>query len=141
MLSILGAGSLVGSLTIASIGQWHRGLLLVVGAVITAMGLFLVAAIPIYYAAVGIMILIGLGEGIWWTLIMALTMEHSEDRYRGRVSSILTMSFGLMPLGVLPAGVAAQYLGGQVTVAILAALLTTTSLVFFATQKQLRSLQ
>ena len=141
MLSILGAGSLVGSLTIASMGQRHRGRLLVVGAGATAMGLFLVAAIPIYYAAVAIMILIGLGEGIWWTLTMALTMEHSEDRYRGRVSSILTMSFGLMPLGVLPAGVAAQYLGGQVTVAILAALLTTTSLVFFATQRQLRSLQ
>jgi len=141
MLSVLGAGSLVGSLTIASMGRWHRGQLLVLGAVVSSMALFLVAAIPIYYAAVAIMILIGLGEGIWWTLTMGLTMEHSEDQYRGRVSSILMMTFGLMPLGVLPAGVAAEYLGAQVAVAIMAALLTTTSLVFFVTQRQIRSIQ
>ena len=141
MLSILGAGSLVGSLTIASTGRWRRGQLLAVGAVVTSIGLFLVAAIPIYYAAVAIMLLIGLGEGIWWTLVMALTMDHAEDHYRGRVSAILMMTFGLMPLGVLPAGVAAEYLGAQVAVAIMAGLLTTTSLVFFVTQRQVRSIQ
>ena len=141
MLSILGAGSLVGSLTIASTGRWRRGQLLAVGAVVTSIGLFMVAAIPIYYAAVAIMLLIGLGEGIWWTLVMALTMDHAEDHYRGRVSAILMMTFGLMPLGVLPAGVAAEYLGAQVAVAIMAGLLTTTSLVFFVTQRQVRSIQ
>ena len=141
MLSVIGAGSMAGSLTIASMGRSRRGQLLVLGAIFTSTGFFLVAAIPVYYAAVGIMFLVGLGEGIWWTLITSLTMEHSEDRYRGRVSAVLMMTFGLMPLGVLPAGAAAEYLGGRAAVAIMAALLTAASLVFFATQKQIRSMQ
>ena len=87
------------------------------------------------------MVLLGLGEGTWWTVVMALTMEHSEDRYRGRVSAVMMMTFGLMPLGVLPAGASAEFLGPRMTVTILAALLMAVTLVFVATQKQARSLQ
>ena len=141
MLTALGAGSLMGSLGIAAVGGRWRGQLLIAGAVVTAAGLFLVAAIPVYYAAVAIMVLLGLGEGTWWTVVMALTMEHSEDRYRGRVSAVMMMTFGLMPLGVLPAGASAEFLGPRMTVTILAALLTAVTLVFVATQKQARSLQ
>ena len=141
LLTAIGAGSLVGSLCVASIGARRRGQLLIAGAAATAAGLFLVAAIPVYYAAVAIMVLLGLGEGVWWAVVMALTMEHSEDRYRGRVSSIMMMTFGLMPLGVLPAGAAAQFIGPRITVAILAGLLAAAVLFFTATQKQVRSLQ
>ena len=141
MLTAVGAGSLMGSLGIASVGGRWRGQLLIAGALVTAAGLFLVAAIPVYYAAVAIMVLLGLGEGTWWTVVMALTMERSEDRYRGRVSAIMMMTFGMMPLGVLPAGASAEYLGPRMTVAILAGLLTAASLVFLVTQKQVRSLQ
>ena len=141
MLTALGFGALVGSLYIASKGRWHRGLILILGGIITSLALFLVAAIPFYYAAIAIMILVGLGEGAWWALSMALTMEHTEDRFRGRVSSISMLTFGLMPLGVLPAGVAAEYLGGQVTVAILASLLLTVCLIFLITQKLIREMQ
>ena len=141
LLTAIGAGSLIGSLGVAYIGGRRRGLLLIVGAVATAAGLFLVAAIPVYYAAVAIMVLLGLGEGVWWAVVMALTMEHSEDRYRGRVSSIMMMTFGLMPLGVLPAGAAAEFIGPRMTVAVLAGLLAAAVLVFAATQRQVRSLQ
>ena len=141
LLAAVGAGSLIGSIGIAAIGGRRRGQLLIAGAVATAAGLFLVAAIPVYYAAVAIMVLLGLGEGVWWAVVMALTMEHSEDRYRGRVSSIMMMTFGLMPLGVLPAGAAAEFVGVRITVAVLAGLLTAVTLVFVATQKQIRSLQ
>lgn len=141
LLTAIGAGSLIGSLGVAYIGARRRGLLLIAGAAVTAAGLFLVAAIPVYYAAVAIMVLLGLGEGVWWAVVMALTMEHSEDRYRGRVSSIMMMTFGLMPLGVLPAGAAAEFIGPRITVAVLAGLLAAAVLVFAATQRQVRSLQ
>ena len=54
------------------------------------------------------MVLLGLGEASRWTLSLTLIMERAEDRYRGRVSSIFMMHFGLMPLSVLPAGIAAE---------------------------------
>ncbi len=141
MISVLGAGSLVGSLTIASLGRWHRGLLLILGTFVSALGLALVAAIPVYYAAVGIMVLLGLGEASRWTLTLTLIMERSEDRYRGRVSSVFMMNFGLMPLSVLPAGIAAEYLGGRVTIGIMAALLAIAATVLLITQKRVRDLQ
>ena len=140
MISVLGAGSLVGSLAIASLGRWRRGLLLLLGGLLSALGLGLVAAIPVYYAAVGIMVLLGLGEASRWTLSMTLIMERAEDRYRGRVSSVFMMNFGLMPLSVLPAGIAAEYLGGQVTIGIMAGILAVVTVLFLVTQKQVREL-
>ena len=141
MISVLGAGSLVGALTIASLGRWHRGLLLILGTFVSALGLALVASIPVYYAAVGIMVLMGLGEASRWTLTLTLIMEKAEDRFRGRVSSVFMMNFGLMPLSVLPAGIAAEYLGGRATIGIMAAFLAVAATVILITQKRIRELQ
>ena len=141
MISVLGAGSLVGSLTIASLGRWHRGLLLILGAFVSALGLALVASIPVYYAAVGIMILLGLGEASRWTLTLTLIMERAEDRYRGRVASVFMMNFGLMPLSVLPAAVGAEYLGGRATIGIMAAMLAVAATVLLITQRRIRELE
>jgi MFS family permease len=141
MISVLGAGSLVGSLTIASLGRWHRGLLLILGAFVSALGLALVASIPVYYAAVVIMVLLGLGEASRWTLSLTLIMESAEDRYRGRVSSVFMMNFGLMPLSVLPAGIAAEYLGGRATIGIMAAILAVAATALLITQKRIRELE
>jgi MFS family permease len=141
MISVLGAGSLVGALTIASLGRWHRGMLLILGAFASALGLALVAAIPVYYAAVGIMVLLGLGEASRFTLSLTLIMEKAEARFRGRVSSVFMMNFGLMPLSVLPAGIAAEYLGGQATIGIMAAALAIAAIVILVTQKGVREIQ
>ena len=141
MLGFLGAGALVGSMFVATAGRWHRGLVMIGGGFVTSIGLFLVAGIPIYYAALVIMILVGLGEGVTWALSSTLTMEHTTDKFRGRVSSISMLTMGLMPLGVLPAGYLAEVLGGRITVAILAGTLFVCSLLFLATQKRIRQLQ
>lgn len=141
MISVMGAGSLAGSLAIASLGRWHRGLLLMLGALASALGLALVAAIPIYYAAVGIMVLLGLGEASRWTLSLTLIMERAEERFRGRVSSIYMMNFGLMPLSVLPAGIVAEYLGGRATIGIMSAILAVVMAVLLITQRRIRELE
>ena len=141
MISVLGVGSLAGSLAIASLGRWRRGLLLMVGGLLTALGLGLVAAIPVYFAAVGLMVLLGLGDATRWTLSLTLIMERAEDRYRGRVSSIFMMNFGLMPLSVLPAGAVAEYLGGGTTVAIMAGALAAATIFFLVALKSIRRIE
>ena len=141
MLAFLGAGALIGSMFVATAGRWNRGLVMIGGGFATAIGLFLVAGIPIYYAAVGIMVLVGLGEGLTWALSSTLTMEKTTDKFRGRVSSISMLTMGLMPLGVLPAGYLTEVLGGRITVAILGGLLFLGSLIFLVTQKQIRKMQ
>lgn len=141
LVTIIGLGSLVGSLWVASLGRWKRGFLLIISGFVSAAGLMLVAAIPLYFAAAGFMVILGLGDAARRTLNMALIMEVTEDQYRGRVMSVFMMNFGLMPLGVLPAGIIAQILGGRWAIGLLAMMLFLTSVVILVTQKRLREFQ
>ena len=141
LVAIMGGGSLVGSLVIAALGNWRRGMLLIVGAFASGIALLLIAAFPFYYAAAVIMLLVGLGDSGRRTINMGLIMEVVEDQYRGRVMSVFMMNFGLMPLGMLPAGLAVDYFGGPVAIAILGGLLLAVAATVLATQKQLRAFQ
>ncbi len=138
LVSVMGLGALVGSLFMAQAGRWKRGLLLIATTLLTGVALLLVALLPFYLVALFLMLALGLGDAGRRTLNQALIMEVSEDQYRGRVMSVYMLNFALMPLGVLPAGIVAQYLGGQVAVGILAVLLLIITVVIFVTQKDLR---
>ena len=138
LVTIMGVGSLVGALFIASMGKRRRGLTLIAGSFVSGIALMLVAAIPLYYAAAALMVLMGLGDAGRRVLNMALIMEEVEDKYRGRVMSVFMMNFGLMPLGVLPAGVIAERMGGQFVVGMLGVLLLLTTALILVTQRRLR---
>jgi MFS family permease len=141
LVAIMGGGSLVGSLAIAALGDWRRGMLLIIGSFISGAALLLIAAFPLYYAGAIIMVLVGLGDAGRRTINMGLIMEVVEDQYRGRVMSVFMMNFGLMPLGVLPAGMIADLLGGQMAIGLLGVLLILVTLIVLLTQKGLRSFQ
>ena len=130
----------IGSLVVAAMGAWRRGMLLMVGALSTGIALVLVAAIPIYAAAAAIMLLMGLGDAGRRTINMGLMMEASDDRYRGRVMSVFMMNFGLTPLGVLPAGLAADFFGERAVMAVLGVGLIAFAAWILVTQKRLREL-
>ena len=140
LVAVMGGGSLAGSLFIATIGQWRRGLLLILGSFASALALLLLALFPFYFAAAAIMVLLGLGDAGRRTINQSLIMEEVEDRYRGRVMSVFMMNFGLMPLGVLPTGFLIDYLGPQFAIGILAVLLFGVSAYMLITQKQLRDM-
>ena len=141
MMSAMGLGALLGSLTIASVGEWRRGQLLILGGLASGLALLLVSLVPFYYAAVVVMVPLGLGKGSFFALNQALIMEHTDDRFRGRVMSIFMMNWGLMPLRVLPAGLAIDWIGAQLTVGIIAVALLMVSSVVIATQRQIWTLQ
>ena len=138
LVALMGLGSLVGALSIASLGKGQRGLLLIAGSFLSGIALLLVSTIPVYFAAVGIMVLLGLGDAARRTINQALIMEQVEDEYRERVMSVFMMNFGLIPLGVLPAAAVAEWLGAQVSIGILAVLLLVVTSIVLVTQKQLR---
>ena len=138
LVSLMGAGALVGSLFMAQVGRWKRGLLLMGTTILTGVALLLVAALPFYIVALVLMLALGLGDACRRTLNQALIMEVTEAEYRGRVMSVYMLNFALMPLGVLPAGIAAQYLGVQTAIGILAVLLLAISAIILVTQKDLR---
>ena len=141
LISMLGLGSLVGSLAVASLTRWRRGALIIGGGFVTGLALFLLAAIPIYVAAAAIMVLMGLGNAANRAVNQALVMEHVGDEYRGRVMSLYMMSFGVMPLGMLPMGFGADIIGPQKVVMIMAAGMIAITTVAMLTQRGLRSIQ
>ena len=141
LVGVMGLGALVGSLYIAGMGRKNRGMLLILSSFVSGIGLLLVAVIPIYAVAAFLMLLLGLGDAGRMSLNQTLIMEKTEDRYRGRVMSIFMLNFGLMPLGVLPAGILADYLGGQAVVGTLGLLLIGVTALVLVTQKQLRRVQ
>ena len=116
-------------------------MMLIAGSFMSGLGLVLVAAFPFYMAAVAIMLLLGLGDAMRRTLNQTLIMEVVEDRFRGRVMSVFMMNFGLMPLGVLPAGLAIELYGGQATAAFLGITLILVAVVMLITQRKLRNFE
>ena len=141
LISMMGLGTLVGSLAIASLGRRRRGMLLLLGGLASGVGLMLVALVPSFFIAVPLMVFLGLGEAGRRVLNVALIMERVEDQYRGRVMSVFMMNFGLMPLALLPAGVAFDLLGARETVGVLGALVLAVSVLVLITQGRLRRIQ
>lgn len=141
LVAVMGGGSLVGALFIAAIDHWRRGMLLMIGSMLSGVALLMISAFPFYIAAVFIMIPLGLGDAGRRTLNQSLIMEEVEDQYRGRVMSVFMLNFGLMPLGVLPTAVMIDIFGARIVVAVLGMLLMIFTTVLILTQKRLREMQ
>ncbi|MBM3949506.1 MAG: MFS transporter [SAR202 cluster bacterium] len=140
LISIMGLGSVVGSLVIASVGRWKRGLLLIAAGLPSGIALVVVASVPIYVVAVVIMLMLGVGEVMRRTLTHSLMIEHADEKYRGRVISIYLTTFGLVPLAVFPAGVAIEYIGARETLGFLGGGLLLVTAVLWFTQRKLRAM-
>lgn len=141
LIAVMGGGSLAGSLVIAALGNWRRGMLLICGSFASGIALLLLAMFPFYYAAAVIMLVLGIGDSTRRTLNQSMMMEVVEDKFRGRVMSVFMMNFGLMPLGVLPAGALADVVGPRFAIGTLAVTLLFITALILATQKQLRSIR
>ena len=102
--------------------------------------LLLVALVPVYSFGLFVMIILGLGDAGRMSLNQALLIEMADDAYRGRVMSNFMLNFGLMPLGVYPAGTLTDYLGGQAVVGMMGLTLLAITVAILITQHQLRRL-
>jgi uncharacterized membrane protein YiaA len=142
MLSaIMGIGSLPGSLFVAYIGSQRRGLLLLATSFMSGATLLLLASFPYYVAGAAVMLFMGLGASPQRALKESLAMDAVDDRYRGRVISVLMLSIALSFLGVLPLGLAADNLGARATLVIMGGTITAMTLIVLVTQRALREAQ
>ena len=141
LLSLMGGGAIVGSLSIASLGRKHRGALLLIGGFMSGWALLLAGLFPTFSVTVVVMLIMGLSDSIRRSLNMALILESTEDEYQGRVSSVYTMNFGLMPLGTLPAGAIADRFGVPTTALVLAVTLLIVCTLVLVMRPALRRMQ
>jgi len=141
LISLMGLGALIGSLVVASMGRTRRGVVLVLGSFAAGSALLLLASIPVYFAGAALLVVFGFGNAVHLTLSQTLVLEHVEDRFRGRTTSIFTMNAGLLPFSVLLVAFAFDALGSRFTIGIMAVGLLIASSIVISTQKRIRELK
>ena len=105
------------------------------------MALILFAQSTSLYLSLGALFLVGVGSMGYSALNQTLLLTNTTPEMRGRVTSIYMMSFGLMPLGVLPMGAAADAISPTAALTMGAGLLMVSTLAVMAWRPQLRQLR
>ncbi len=113
LMSITGFGAIFGSLLVASLPNRGRGFILIGSAVILGALLMVFSFNTIWYLAIAVVALIGFGQAVGTSLNNALIQYYVDDRYRGRVMSLLQMQFGMMAFGTFAAGLLTEVIGIQ----------------------------
>jgi MFS family permease len=149
LMAVAGVGGLAGALIAANLDRVSRkSLILLVGTVImsisyivfaqsTSLGLTRPTAFALGLVTFGIG---NVGGMLFMTTNDSTIQALVSDELRGRVMSLLMMSFGIMPLGIFPIALAVDKFGAPATVAVSSTLMLASLLLFFALSPRLRNL-
>ena len=112
LYAAMGIGALIGSLGLASIPRFNRrGLLLLSSCVVWGIVLAVVAKMGSYTVVMPLLLFLGLVSSMFMSLNMTLVQTYASPEMRGRMMSIVMMTFGAMPLSALPLGALAERIG------------------------------
>ena len=140
LLSLMGVGSLFGTLVVASLPPRGRGLLYLLSAVLLGAGVLAFAAAEAFWLSALLTVAIGVGHAGRMSLSNVLLQSYVDSDYRGRVMSIYMMEFGLVAFCVFAVGALAEFVGLQLAIGGGAALLLAIALLLFPAFPQLRRL-
>lgn len=153
MLAAAGVGSMLGSLAIASLGNYKRkGTILIVAGILFGVALLVFSnltglgkALHVDTARLYIVSLILGAAGIFGTAysttsITAIQMNIA-DEYRGRVTSVYGMVLGFYPIATLVIGAVAESLGAPLALTIAAGCLVLFITVVATISPRLRHLE
>ena len=116
LMSISGIGSLAGSLVIASLPSRRRGLVMMLASALLGVALLAFSASTLYALSAVIFVVVGFGQTARFALSSVLIQVYTDDEYRGRVSSIFNISWGLTNFGTFGVGLAADAFGAQLAI-------------------------
>ena len=139
--TMAGVGGLAGVAVAANLDGVRRKALLMTAA-FTLFGAFitLFALSPAFVPALALMVAGNVCSMIGMTSNNAIIQRIIPDEVRGRVMSLMMMSFGITPLGTLPAGWVAREYGVRAAVAGGGIILIAISLLIFALSRPYRRL-
>lgn len=137
-----GFGGLIGAIVSANMdAQPAKGKLMLIGGI--AMGMFLVAFAwaPAFPVALLFLAAMGIGQMLFQVTNNTAIQAELPGAIRGRVMSVLMMSFGLMPLGVLPVSIASDAIGPRWAIALSAMVMLLTVIMLWTISSRLRNLR
>ena len=142
MAAMSGVGGLAGAIASANMDREpQKGRLLLVGGCM--MGVFTIgfALSPFFIPALALLVFANAGQMLFMTTNNTVIQANLPAEIRGRVVSVMMMSFGLTPLGVVPVSAAADAFGAPATIACTAAIALLVIGVMFTRSDKLRNLR
>ncbi len=119
LMGAAGVGAVAGSITLASLGDFrYRGRLLWIASTSFGISLILFASSPWYVFSLTTLFLGGFMNSVYMTIANSSLQENVPDELRGRVMGIYALTYSLVPLGGLQAGVVAEHFGAPVAVGL-----------------------
>jgi len=140
LMSVSGAGAIIGSLVLASLSNKKRGLMFLTGNLLLSLALIGFSFSGSWHLSLALIAFVGLGDTARMALGNTLLQYYTEEEYHGRVMSIFVMQFGLMGFGAFGAGLLTEVVGVQWAVGGLAAVLIPVTLLVIAFVPRLRRL-
>ena len=131
LMSISGIGSLVGSLMIASMSNHHRAKVILLGTMISAIGLILFSITTHYWFSVLLLTVVGFGSSARMSLSNVLIQTYVDDNFRGRVMSVYMLEMSVLSILMYPVSMIADVLGPQWVVGVTAAMLVVLLLFLY----------
>jgi len=142
LFTFYGLGSLLGSTTAASLGDFQRkGLLLVGFFTLFGAGVVAFAASNWYVLSLLLMLPAGMGHSGRIVVHLAMLQTYSEPEMRGRVQALNAMMGGLMPLAILGITGLAELFGGRVALGATGGVIVAYGLWEMVFSRTLRSMR
>ena len=122
LISVTGIGALLGSLTVATIGDRlrHRGLIMFAMIGVFGAALLLFSRVESVYLAIPALILTGAMQVSFMALNTSFVLARTAPELQGRIMSLFSLDRGLVPLGATLGGALAATLGPQEGLAVMA---------------------
>jgi MFS family permease len=141
--SAMGVGSLLGALTIASLGRFRfKGKLLTAGTLAFPVSMMIFSAIRFLPLALVVLCFLGFAMIFVMNLANVLVQTEVDDAMRGRVMGVYTLVFfGLMPLGALMMGALADRITEPATIVLGAGALLVIATGLYLFVPRLRALE
>jgi MFS family permease len=141
LMMITGIGALAGSLMLASMTRpIKRGKFLIAISLGWGIGIALFSQSGTYAFVIPLLIILGLFNALFMSLNMTLLQTYVTEEMRGRIMSIILMTFGVMPLSVVPFAALAEKIGTPDALTISGIALFVFSAIFAITNHQIRKI-
>jgi predicted MFS family arabinose efflux permease len=136
-----GIGSLISSLTMASLGNFqNKGKLLLVSGIVMGLGLVMFSNTQSFTLVLVTLAIVGAASNVCMVTNRTLLQMNCDAPYLGRLMSAYMMMFGLTQLGTMPTGAIADRWGVQIVVTVQGALFVLTFVLVWLTQSRIRKL-
>ena len=136
-----GAGALLGTLTVATVAHLilRRGRTLLIGAACVGAALMVFSRSQTLVLALPILVLVGFCNTFYLMQVSTYLQQHVPDHLRGRVMSLYSLCWNLLPLGGLLAGALAAAVDARFAV-LFGGLMVSANALVLMLSKRLRAI-